>query len=97
MIILIFLIDYEQELSTTFQRLKKSKISIIDILISLFIILFHSFFFLPVLGFTNPTPLNRNLVPEICKERVYTHIVSTHMHKQNLSMIHTLLATHGVK
>jgi hypothetical protein len=45
MIILIFLIDYEQELSTTFQRLKKSKISIIDILISLFIILFYSFFF----------------------------------------------------
>jgi hypothetical protein len=28
---------------------------------------------------------------------VYTHIVSTHMHKQNLSMMHTLLATHGVK
>jgi hypothetical protein len=26
--------------------------------------------------------LNRNLVLEICKERVYTHIVSTHMHKQ---------------
>jgi hypothetical protein len=48
------------------------------------------------LGITNPTPLNRNLVLEICKERVYTHIVSTHMHKQNLSMMHTLLATHGV-
>jgi hypothetical protein len=44
MIILIFLIDYEQELSTTFQRLKKSKISIIDILISLFIIFFIHFF-----------------------------------------------------
>jgi hypothetical protein len=27
-------------------------------------------------------PLNRNLVLEICKERVYAHIVSTHMHKQ---------------
>jgi hypothetical protein len=26
-------------------------------------------FFLPILGFTNPTPLNRNLVLEICKER----------------------------
>jgi hypothetical protein len=27
-------------------------------------------------------PLNRNLVLEICKEKVYNHIVSTHMHKQ---------------
>jgi hypothetical protein len=72
--------------------LKKSKISIIDILISLFIILFFSTSF----GFTNPTPINRNLVLEICKERVYTHIISKHMHKQNLSMMHTLLATHGV-
>jgi hypothetical protein len=35
-----------------------------------------------ILDITNPTPLNRNLVLEICKERVYTHIVSTHMHKQ---------------
>jgi hypothetical protein len=34
------------------------------------------------LGLTDPAPLNRNLVLEICKERVYTHIVSTHMHKQ---------------
>ena len=34
------------------------------------------------MGITNPTPLNRNLVLEICKEMVYTHIVSTHMHKQ---------------
>jgi hypothetical protein len=41
-------------------------------------------------------PLNRNLVLEICKERVYIHIVSTHMHKQNLSMMHTLLTTRGV-
>jgi hypothetical protein len=27
-------------------------------------------------------PLNRNLVLEICKERVHNHIVSEHMHKQ---------------
>jgi hypothetical protein len=39
-------------------------------------------FFPPTLGFTNPTPLKNNLVLEICKERVYTHIVSIHMHKQ---------------
>ena len=39
-------------------------------------------FFIPILGFTNPTPLNRNLVLEICKKGMYTHIVSSHMHKQ---------------
>ena len=39
-------------------------------------------FFIQNLGFTNPTPLNRNLVLAICNERVYTHIVSTHVHKQ---------------
>jgi hypothetical protein len=54
------------------------------------------FFLIQILGITNPAALNRNLVLEICKERVYTHIVLTHMHKQNLSMMHTLLATHGV-
>jgi hypothetical protein len=42
----------------------------------------YIYIFLPILGLTNPTPLNRNLVLEICKERVYTHIVSTHMHEQ---------------
>jgi hypothetical protein len=35
-----------------------------------------------ILDVTNSTPLNRNLVLEICRERVYAHIVSTHMHKQ---------------
>jgi hypothetical protein len=48
------------------------------------------------LGITNPTPLNRNLVLEICKKRVYTPIVSTHMHKRNLSMMHNSLAKHRV-
>jgi hypothetical protein len=33
----------------------------------LFILLLS--FFIPILGFTNPTPLNRNLVLEICKKR----------------------------
>jgi hypothetical protein len=48
---------------------KNSKFSIIDILISLFY--YFIFIFLPFLGFTNPTPLKRNLVLEICKKRVY--------------------------
>jgi hypothetical protein len=47
------------------------------------------------LGITNPT--NRNLILEIYKKRVYSHVISEHMHKQNLSMMHNLLATHGVK
>ena len=50
---------------------KNSKISIIDILISLFyyFTIIIIIILLPILGFTNPTPLNRNLVPEICKDR----------------------------
>ena len=44
------------------------------------------------LGITNPTPLKNNLVLEIYKKRVYTHIVSTHMHKQNLSMMHIFIS-----
>jgi hypothetical protein len=31
-------------------------------------------FLIPILGFTNPTPLNRNLVHEICKKKDYTKI-----------------------
>jgi hypothetical protein len=34
-----------------------------------FTYLFILLFFLPILGFTNPTPLNRNLALEICKKR----------------------------
>jgi hypothetical protein len=47
-------------------------------------------------GLYKSYPLNRNLVLEICK-RVHNHVISKHMHKQNLSMMHTLLATHRVK
>jgi hypothetical protein len=32
-------------------------------------------FFLPILGLTNPTPLNRNLVLEICKKEVIERLV----------------------
>jgi hypothetical protein len=32
------------------------------------------FFLLPILGLTNPTPLNRNLVLEICKKKGYKEI-----------------------
>jgi hypothetical protein len=31
------------------------------------------------------------------RKEVYNHIISKHMHKQNLGMMHNLLATHGVK
>jgi hypothetical protein len=41
-------------------------------------------------------PFNRNLVLEIYKEMVYNHVISKHMHKQNLSMMHNLLTTYGV-
>jgi hypothetical protein len=37
--------------------------------IIIFIYLYHYYiFFIQILGFTNPTPLNRNLVLEICKK-----------------------------
>jgi hypothetical protein len=32
-------------------------------------------FLIPILGFTNPTPLNRNLVPEISKKEVATSLI----------------------
>jgi hypothetical protein len=32
-------------------------------------------FLIPILGFTNPTPLNRNLVLEICKTEVAISLV----------------------
>jgi hypothetical protein len=41
-------------------------------LINLLIYLFY--FLLPILGFPNPTPLNRNLVLEICKKKDYTKV-----------------------
>jgi hypothetical protein len=47
-------------------------------------------------GYYKSYPLNRNLVLEICKKRVYNHVISKHMHKQNLIMMHNLLATHRV-
>jgi hypothetical protein len=68
-------------------------LNLLFLFLHIFILLFI-FFYIRILGLTNLMPLNRNLVLEICKERVYTNIVSTHMHKQNLSMMHNLLATH---
>jgi hypothetical protein len=49
---------------------KEFKESPKHLVINLFIYSFYYFFFLiPILGFTNPTPLNRNLVLEIYKKR----------------------------
>jgi hypothetical protein len=42
----------------------------------------YIFFLLPNFGLYKSYPLNRNLVLDICKKKMYTHIVSTHMHKQ---------------
>jgi hypothetical protein len=54
-----------------------------------FAILFSSYIYFIIICFSlyafwalQILPLKRNLVLEICKEMVYTHIVSTHMHKQ---------------
>jgi hypothetical protein len=99
MTILISSIGYEQKMSYSIPKVSKiQENTILAILISLFnyFMIYIFFFLLPLLGLTNPTPLNRNLVLEICKERVYTHIISTHIRKQNLSMMHTSLARHGV-
>ena len=41
--------------------------------------------------------LQRISAPRFVRKRMYTHIVSKHMHKQNLSMMHNLLAKHRVK
>jgi hypothetical protein len=63
-------------------------------------ILYSDFFYqfqIQNLGVTNPTPLKNNLDLEICKKRMYVHMVSTHMHKQNLGMMHILLAKHRVQ
>jgi hypothetical protein len=35
----------------------------------IYLFIFIIFFLIPILGFTNPTPFNRNLVLEICKDR----------------------------
>ena len=48
---------------------KEFKESPKHLVINLFIYSFYYFFLIPILGFTNPTPLNRNLVLEICKKR----------------------------
>jgi hypothetical protein len=42
-------------------------------LMNLLIYLFY-YFFPTNFGFTNPTPLDRNFVLEICKKRVHNHI-----------------------
>jgi hypothetical protein len=49
------------------------------------------------LGITNPTPLIEISSSKFVRKGMYTHIVSKHMHKQNLNMMHNLLAKHRVK
>jgi hypothetical protein len=52
-------------------------------------------FFIQILGLTNPTPLTEILSSRFVRKGC-NHVISKHMHKQNLSMMHNLLATHGV-
>jgi hypothetical protein len=47
-----------------------------------FIYLFILLFFNTEFGPYKSYPLNRNLVLEICKERVYDYVISEHMHTQ---------------
>jgi hypothetical protein len=67
-----------------------------NLLFYFFIYIFLLYFLIQILGPYKSYPLNINVILEICKERVYTNIVSTHMHKQNLSMMYNLLAARGV-
>jgi hypothetical protein len=60
---------------------RNSRNTIIDILFLYFIILLY-FFLLPILGFTNPTPLTEISSSRLVRKRMYNHIVSEHMHKQ---------------
>jgi hypothetical protein len=57
---------------------KNSRNTIIDTFISLF----YYFFLLPILGFTNPTPLIEISSSRLVRKRMYNHIVLEHMHKQ---------------
>ena len=59
--------------SSKFSTLKY-KLRYLDSLFYSFIYLFYYYFFIQILGLTNPTPLKRNLVPEICKKKDYTKI-----------------------
>jgi hypothetical protein len=63
--------------------LKKSSIPYHKCIYFFILLLLLFSFPLPILGLYKSYPLNRNLVLEICKERVNTHIISKHMHKQN--------------
>jgi hypothetical protein len=63
--------------TSRFQKIPKARFLNLFIYFIIIIIIFITNF-----GLYKSSPLNRNLILEICKERVYTHIVSTHMQKQ---------------
>jgi hypothetical protein len=62
-----------------------------------YIYLFIYFIFsYPIYGLTNPTSLTEISSPRFVRKGVYNHVISNHMHIQNLRMMHNLLTAHGV-
>jgi hypothetical protein len=54
------------------------------------------FFFYQILGFTNPTPLNRNLVLEICKKNeVYPYCLKTYAQTKSQHDAYLISKTRG--
>jgi hypothetical protein len=93
---LVPLIDYEKERSKWifqgFQQFSKHYHKYIYLFVYLFIL----FFSYPIYGLTNPTSLIEISSPRFVRNGVYNHVISNHMHIQNLRMMHNLLTTHGV-
>jgi hypothetical protein len=81
--------------SKVFKNYITTTIYILNLLFHYFMILY--FFLLPILGLTNPTPLTENSSWRFVRKGcilVLSQSICTN--KKNLSMMHNLLATHGV-
>jgi hypothetical protein len=66
------------------------------LIITFLSLLFYYFFLIQIWGLTNPTPLTEISSSRFVRKGCITHIVLEHTHKQNLGMMHNLLATHRV-
>jgi hypothetical protein len=59
-------------------------------------IYFIIIFLIPILGLTNPTPLTEISSSRFVRKRGCNHVISKHMHKQNLSMMYNFISnTYG--
>jgi hypothetical protein len=66
----LILLNMRRENPNRFQRSSKILSTLLYIFLSLFYyFMIHYCFFLQILGFTNPTPLTRNVVLEIYKKK----------------------------